>query len=66
MVQKGTKLIMLDNCGASIGRCIHVHGGYRKQYGNIGDLITVSVIKLRKIRGKKKTSTKLKLKISWK
>jgi large subunit ribosomal protein L14 len=63
MVQKGTKLLVLDNCGAQVGRCIHVYGGYRKRYAKIGSIIKLSVIKLRNVRGKRKTSAKLKIKI---
>ncbi len=63
MIQKGTKLLILDNCGGRVGRCIHVYGGHRKRYAKIGDIITVAVQRLRKTRGARKTSAKLKLKI---
>jgi large subunit ribosomal protein L14 len=63
MIQKGTKLVILDNCGGRIGRCIHVYGGYRKRYAKIGTMVAVAVQNLRRTRGTRKTSAKLKLKI---
>lgn len=48
MIQKNTVLAVVDNSGAQRARCIHVYGGYRKRYANIGDLILVSLISVRK------------------
>jgi len=45
MVQPRSLLKVADNTGAKILRCIQVHGGYKKRYGRIGDIITASVIK---------------------
>jgi len=64
MIQKGTKLVILDNCGGRVGRCIHVYGGYRKRYAKIGTTIAVAVQHLRRNRGARKTSAKLKIKIN--
>jgi len=47
MIQKGCFLKVNDNSGASMVCCIHV---YKKKYGIPGDLILVSVKKLRKKR----------------
>lgn len=45
MVQPRSMLRVADNTGAKILRCIRVHGGYKKRYGRLGDIITVSVYK---------------------
>ena len=36
-------LQVADNTGAKLLQCIHVHGGYQKRYGVIGDLLTCVV-----------------------
>ena len=36
-------LIPADNSGAKKLQCIRVHGGYKKRYGRIGDIITCVV-----------------------
>ena len=43
MVQHRSMLRVADNSGAKLLQCIHVHGGYKKRYGRIGDIITVAV-----------------------
>lgn len=43
MIQMRTMLSLADNSGARKVSCIRVHGGYRKRYGRLGDIITVSV-----------------------
>lgn len=43
MVQLRSYLTVADNSGAKVVSCILVHGGYRKRYGRIGDIITVSI-----------------------
>jgi len=43
MVQFRTILQSADNSGAKIMQVIRVHGGYKKRYGRIGDLVTVVV-----------------------
>lgn len=44
MIQLRSKLIPADNSGAKLIRTIHVHGGSKRKYGSIGDIITASVI----------------------
>ncbi|MCK5490403.1 MAG: 50S ribosomal protein L14 [Candidatus Pacebacteria bacterium] len=53
MIQQGTKLIVADNSGAKLVKCIKVLGGTRKRYAYIGDVIVVSV-KLSDPRGQVK------------
>ena len=43
MIQKGTKVVIVDNTGAKIGRCIDVLGG--GSVASVGNLIKISVIK---------------------
>ena len=43
MIQPGTRLKVADNTGAKIIECIKVLGGFKKRYGRIGDIITISV-----------------------
>lgn len=43
MVQHRTMLKVADNSGAKLVQCIRVLGGYKKRYGIIGDIITVTV-----------------------
>lgn len=44
MIQMQTVLNVADNSGAKRLRCIHLKGGSTGKYGNIGDIITASVI----------------------
>lgn len=57
MIQKGTLVNVSDNSGGHKGCCIHVYGGYRKRYAKIGDIILLTIKKLRK---KKKEKLKVK------
>jgi large subunit ribosomal protein L14 len=57
MIQKGSKLTVIDNSGARFVSCIHVSGGYRRRYALIGDTIVVSV---KKLRNKRKLFAKVK------
>ncbi|MBI4122175.1 MAG: 50S ribosomal protein L14 [Parcubacteria group bacterium] len=43
MVQIYTNLKVADNTGARLLEVILVHGGYKKRYGRIGDLLSVVV-----------------------
>jgi large subunit ribosomal protein L14 len=43
MIQTRTMLKLADNTGAKKIMCIRVHGGYKKRYAKIGDVITVTV-----------------------
>ena len=54
MIQQQTVLNVSDNSGAKLVRCIKVLGGLKKKTANIGDIIVVSVLKLR--NKSKKTS----------
>ncbi len=44
MIQKGTKLKVIDNTGAKILQCIQVLGGSKRRYAQLGDII-VGVVK---------------------
>lgn len=57
MIQNNSILQVVDNSGAKKVLCIKVFSGYRKRYGESGDLITVSVKTMRK---KRKISSKIK------
>ncbi len=43
MIQPRSMLQVADNSGAKKVQCIKVRGGYKKRYGCIGDIVTVSV-----------------------
>ncbi len=43
MIQMRSMLDVADNSGAKKVMCIHVSGGTRRRYANIGDVIMVSV-----------------------
>ena len=43
MIQHRTILKSADNTGAKRIQCFRVLGGYKKRYGIIGDIITVSI-----------------------
>jgi large subunit ribosomal protein L14 len=53
MIQQGTKLIVADNSGAKLAKCVKVLGGTRKRYAYLGDVIVVS-IKVAEPRGQVK------------
>ena len=57
MIQKGSKLNVIDNSGARFVCCIHVPRGYRRRYAFIGDSIIVSV---KRLRNKRKLFSKVK------
>lgn len=44
MIQLRSVLYIADNSGAKRIRVIQVHGGSRKRFGHVGDIITASVI----------------------
>lgn len=44
MIQTQTKVKVADNTGARIIRCVKVHGGYKKRYARIGEIITAVVL----------------------
>jgi large subunit ribosomal protein L14 len=45
MIQQETRLVVADNSGAREVLVIRVHGGTRRRYANIGDVVTVTVKK---------------------
>jgi large subunit ribosomal protein L14 len=47
MIQQQTLLKVADNSGAKIVKCIKVLGGFRKKFAYTGDVVVVSVLKLR-------------------
>ena len=51
MVQSGSVLKVVDNSGAKYVRCLKVLG--KKKAGYLGDLLVVSVLSLRRGRGRK-------------
>ena len=54
MIQQETVLNVIDNSGAKKAKCIKVLGGFKKRYAQLGDIIVVSIQRLRK--KSKKTS----------
>ena len=57
MIQAGTYLNVIDNCGAKNVCCIKVLSGYRRRYAKVGDLIVVSV---KNLRTKRRSASKIK------
>lgn len=43
MIQNQTILKVADNTGAKKAMCIRVHGGFRRRYATVGDIITVVI-----------------------
>ena len=43
MIQHRSMLKVADNSGAKKLMCIRVHGGYKKRYARLGDIITCAV-----------------------
>ena len=43
MIQQVTRLIVADNSGAKLAKCIKVLGGTRRRYCTVGDVIVVSI-----------------------
>ena len=57
MIQQQTILKATDNSGAKTVKCIKILGGYKKKYANLGDLVIVSI---QKLRNKSKLTSKVK------
>ncbi len=57
MIQQQTILRVSDNSGAKTVRCFKVLGGFKKKYAALGDVIIVSV---QKLRNKLKKTSKVK------
>jgi large subunit ribosomal protein L14 len=43
MIQLRSILIPADNSGAKRLRVIHVHGGFKRRFGHVGDIVTAAV-----------------------
>jgi len=59
MIQQKTVLKVFDNSGAKTVRCIKVLGGFKKRYASLGDIVVVSI---QKLRNKSKKTSKVKKK----
>jgi len=59
MIQQGSKLIIADNSGAKLIKCIKVLGGTRRRYAYAGDVIVASV-KISEPRGQVKKKEVIK------
>ena len=57
MIQQQTVLNVSDNSGAKQVRCIKVLGGFRRKFARLGDIIVVTISK---IRAKSRQTTKVK------
>ena len=57
MIQQQTLLSVSDNSGAKLVKCIKIIGGLKKKRATVGDIIVVSVLKL---RNKFKVNSKVK------
>jgi large subunit ribosomal protein L14 len=47
MIQQGTYLQVRDNSGAKEVCCLKIVSGYKRRYGKVGDILVVSIKKLR-------------------
>ncbi len=59
MIQQGSKLMIADNSGAKLIKCIKVLGGTRRRYAYVGDVIVASV-KMSEPRGQVKKKEVIK------
>jgi large subunit ribosomal protein L14 len=57
MIQQQTLLRVADNSGAKTAKCIKILGGYKKKYAKLGDIIVVTI---KKLRNKSKFTAKVK------
>ena len=57
MIQQQSLLKVADNSGAKIVKCIKVIGGFNRSFAYVGDVIVVSVLKL---RNKSRSTSKVK------
>jgi len=53
MIQSQTSLRVSDNSGAKRVKCIKVLGGFKRKLANVGDLIVVSIRKVKQHKRKK-------------
>ena len=56
MIQQQTILKVADNSGEKTVKCIKILGGFKKRYAKLGEIIVVSI---KKLRNKSKKTTKL-------
>jgi ribosomal protein L14 len=54
MIQLLTKVNIVDNSGAVLGRCIKILKPHNRDYAKIGDLILVSILEIAKVEGSSK------------
>jgi large subunit ribosomal protein L14 len=59
MIQQQTILKVTDNSGAKTVKCIKVPGGFKKKIARVGDIVVVSI---QKLRNKAKRTSKVKKK----
>ena len=57
MIQSQTILKVSDNSGAKFAKCIKVLGGFKRKFALTGDVIVVSIFKL---RNKSRVTSKVK------
>lgn len=57
MIQARTILKVADNSGAKTVRCVKVLGGFQRKHAKLGDIIVVSI---QKLRNKAKNTSKVK------
>ena len=57
MIQQQSLLKVADNSGAKIVKCIKVIGGFNRSFAYVGDVIIISILKL---RNKSRSTSKVK------
>lgn len=57
MIQVGTNINVIDNCGAKKAYCVKVMKGYKQRCATLGDIILVAI---KTIRKRRKVSSKVK------
>lgn len=57
MIQQQTILKVSDNSGAKTVQCFKILGGFKRKYAKLGDIIIISV---KKLRNKSKKTSKVK------
>ena len=50
MIQRGSFLNVIDNSGARKVQCIGLYNGFKKKFANLGDIILITVKRLRSKR----------------
>lgn len=48
MIQLQSKVKIIDNAGASVGRCLRVLNPHSRKYASVGDIVLVSIIEVAK------------------